>query len=666
MNKIRIKYLASTETVKYAAEELERCLEAALPVECMIEAFGDAGRNDSAGAVVLARQSVPADSQPAYDGTILLEASTDDATECVDGDLWRSTELPKADTLNDTILIDIQGGTRVSDRRTIDGFICGSNERSTLIGVYRFLYELGFRWIRPGADGEIVPDLDRIPSRRFYVRESEEHVRDVIEWIPRVGMNGYFIQFREAYTFFDRWYRHLENPLKEGSEITIDDARHIVSNLSEEIAKRGLLYHAVGHGWTCEPFGIPGIEWERYTGTIPAETKRFFAEIDGRRELFDGIPLNTNLCYSNPEVRARIVDSIAQYAADHREVSYLHFWLADGTNNHCECDECKKRRPSDYYLMMLNELDEKLQARDVDTRIVFLIYVDLLWPPEHEQLENPERFVLMFAPITRSYSKPFTEDDTRKDSDLKPFVRNNLEFPRSVGENLAYLRQWKKQFGGDSFDFDYHLMWDHYLDPGYMRIAEVLHADLRNLQTLGMNGYMSCQIQRAAMPTGLCLYILGSMLWNREQSFADICNEYFEAAFGDKSHVFMQRLDALSNQFAPDVLRGDREEAPGTRTKRYTNAVEMIDGFLPLVQASGNGSAEGKKASFVYLERHLELSRILAQALAARAADDENETDRLWKKLRSAAWETESRFPEVFDAYFYTKVFGPKLFNENE
>ena len=28
------------------------------------------------------------------------------------------------------------------------------------------------------------------------------------------------------------------------------------------LEKRGMLHHAVGHGWTCEPFGIPGLEWK--------------------------------------------------------------------------------------------------------------------------------------------------------------------------------------------------------------------------------------------------------------------------------------------------------------------------------------------------------------------------------------------------------------------
>ena len=49
---------------------------------------------------------------------------------------------------------------------------------------------------------------------------------------------------------------------------------------------------------------------------------------------------------------------------------------------------------------------------------------------------------------------------------IPPFERNKLQFPRTPEGNLAFLRGWQGTFDGDSFDFDYHLMWDHFRDPG--------------------------------------------------------------------------------------------------------------------------------------------------------------------------------------------------------
>jgi hypothetical protein len=40
-------------------------------------------------------------------------------------------------------------------------------------------------------------------------------------------------------------------------------------------------------------------------------------------------------------------------------------------NNHCECPECQKKLPSDHYVQLLNDIDEELTARELDTRIVY-------------------------------------------------------------------------------------------------------------------------------------------------------------------------------------------------------------------------------------------------------------------------------------------------------
>ena len=70
--------------------------------------------------------------------------------------------------------------------------------------------------------------------------------------------------------------------------------------------------------------------------------------------------------------------------------------------------------------MLLNQLDKKLTENNIDVKIVFLIYVDLMWAPEHIKFENPDRFILMFAPITRTYGKawkiPWTEEPGRLQS----------------------------------------------------------------------------------------------------------------------------------------------------------------------------------------------------------------------------------------------------------
>ena len=91
-----------------------------------------------------------------------------------------------------------------------------------------------------------------------------------------------------------------------------------------------------------------------------------------------GIPINTNLCYSNPQVGSSFVQKVVDYSLAHPEVDYLHIWLADAFNNHCECDACKNHLPSDLYVHILNEIDQALTMKKLSTKIVFLLYEELL------------------------------------------------------------------------------------------------------------------------------------------------------------------------------------------------------------------------------------------------------------------------------------------------
>ena len=87
---------------------------------------------------------------------------------------------------------------------------------------------------------------------------SIEGLIDAIDFLPKQGMNSYFIQFQEAYTFFKRWYRHEGHPhAASKEEFTVDEARRYTALAVKEIARRGLIYHAVGHGWTVNRSEFP-------------------------------------------------------------------------------------------------------------------------------------------------------------------------------------------------------------------------------------------------------------------------------------------------------------------------------------------------------------------------------------------------------------------------
>lgn len=554
----------------------------------------------------------------------------------------------------------------------LDGIIAGSNPRSVLLAAYRYLTELGYRWVRPGQDGEYLPPVASLGGT-VWVAEvaayrhrgvciegavSYEHVRDLIDWLPKVGCNCYFMQFREAFTFFERWYAHRENPLLPAENFTIEQARAFKVRLSGELVRRGLIFHDVGHGWTCDPLGLPGLGWEYAPPEVPPAVVPFLAEVDGRRELWRGVPINTQLCYSNAVVRRLVVDDIAAYVSAHPEVDLLHVWLADGTNNHCECADCRALRPADWYVRLLNEIDKRLTTLNLPTRIVFLIYVDLLWPPAVERLHNQERFVLMFAPITRTYSAAFAVTAAPSQDALPPYKRNQLEFPRDVHENVAFLRAWQELFPGDSFDYDYHLMWDHYKDPGGVATAEVLHADIRGLAALGLNGLVSCQVQRAFSPTGLAMAVLGRTLWDRDLALRDIAEDYFLAAFGTDGRDCLTYCEGLSRLFDPPYLRGEKPPHDLAAAAAYARIPATIAAFRPTIRRNLEASNRCHARSWHYLDRHADICLLLAEALRQRALGADAAAHEAWLATRQFVREQEHDLHPVLDVYEFLHVLG--------
>lgn len=496
-------------------------------------------------------------------------------------------------SVDDAITVAVKDGS---------GYITGSNERSVLLATYRFLKALGCEWVRPGAEGERIPKriLERetinvtISEKASYRHRgvcieganTYENVVDMIDYLPKVGMNEYFVQFMVPGIFFERWYLHEGNSYFEAEEISREQIQDMVLGLEKEIAKRGLSYHKTGHGWTCEPFGIDGTGWDaKREYPLKEETRKYLAEVNGKRELWGNVPLNTNLCYSNPEVREKMTEAIVKYCQENQHVNVLHFWLADASNNHCECETCVQKRPADWYVMLLNELDEKLTTAGLDTKIVFLLYMDLLWEPVVGKLRNQERFIMMFAPITRNYGQNYG-DYIDYEGDLPPYVRNKLEVPDSLAQNLEQLRRWQKGFAGDSFDFDYHLMWAHLNDPGYEYCARNLFEDMKDLHKIGLDGMVSCQVQRCFFPTALPFNMMAAALWDENCDYEQKVLEYYNAAFGEEGKSVHAYLKIISDMILlyEGPAHGKNARVTGTLCKDYVMLRKEITDFQKVIE----------------------------------------------------------------------------------
>jgi len=514
--------------------------------------------------------------------------------------------------------------------------LAGVNPRSTLMACYEYLRRLGAEWLWPGADGECLPRIDEIPLSGFDVSEKAasrhrgvciegapalEHVFDMVEWLPRVGMNAYFLQFQVSGYFWRQWYRHDSNPTwSERRNLTDAECAELDEAVVKAIKQRGLVLHRVGHGWTAAALGLPCNGWDTYDGELSEETQELIAEVGGCRALWDGVPINTELCYSREDARRRLIEEILEYASRHPEVDVLHVWLSDAVNNHCECAECSRQEPSDWYVTVLNELSRRLRDVAPKMKLAFLAYLDTLWPPRHSKLDlSYGNLVYMFAPISRCYGHNLCHVDCGTVRRLERPRVNQMVMPSDNLDNQKLLSLWDSIRPRDCFAYDYHFMTVWLEDALAVNMPELVVADVADYRAEGVSGIVNCCTQRAFYPNGWAYTVMARSLWGRLAG-PDDKNLYFALAYGEGAPIALDFLEGLNKISGPPVHR-----------LSWWNAADeaMIAGVLAFVMdqrarlEAGRGRAKGnaQTRSWQLILHYRQLLEFLCRATIHRRAD---------------------------------------------
>lgn len=568
-----------------------------------------------------------------------------------------------------------------ADVQNSRGVIAGSNPRSVLFATYRFLEACGCRWVRPGKDGDYVPtrSVDKLTVRfsdraayRFRGGNncgcfSLDQILDRIAWAPKVGQNMFFSEFflpRVCYNnHHDRRY-----PSRLPKEPRSDEEIRACHELTiREIKRRGMLYHAIGHGWTSVVLGLPESESDHGARpALPPGKEWMLAMVKGKRELKG--PTITNLCYSNPKVQQILVQCVADYAEHHPEVDYLHVWHADSVNNTCECDRCRTARVSDWYVVSLNAIDAELSRRRITTKIVFANYTAMLWAPEKERFANPARFVMMYAPISRRYDSPYYVGSEQVE--LPPYQLNNYQQPSDERARTGLLRGWQRVFQGDAFVFDYHMTWNHYFDPGYYGFTAVMAEDIRRLPKLGMDGFVSCQVPKAFFPHGYPTYLHAWLLWNPQADTDTLAREYFAGVFGDGGEEARQYMTTLWDVFSPFYASrlkspsGKDQDAKQAALAKLARVPQVVADFRPVIARHASVGDAVRRQSWKYLSLHADIVVKLAEVVQTRAAGRQKEAQAVSKDLLDYLADHESELDPVLDRHWFTMALGLGKFAE--
>jgi hypothetical protein len=325
--------------------------------------------------------------------------------------------------------------------------------------------------------------------------------------------------------------------------------------------------------------------------------------------------------------------------------------------------------PSDWYVMLINEIDEAFARNGLDIRICFGLYVNTLWAPKYEKFNHPEKLMVSIG-LSRSFHHPLPKE--RKKVEIPAFELNASGVPSDADFSLAFLEQWKDIYAGAFTTTAYDSYAIHYSDPGLQLLAKRTSEDIKTLsETEGFSGITSCQTQRIGFPTALPVALMGEMLVDPGIVYEEYTERFFRAAFGDDYQKAVDYLETITKLFNParlaiggsivnlDTGTGKAEYNPATYIGNpeaqadFREIASVVDGFAAVVSNNLNLDNACRKKSWELLSYHGTYCKKLAAFYLAVSERDKEKTDAAYNDLIDWLSKAEEVIGQFFDFYLF-------------
>ena len=455
------------------------------------------------------------------------------------------------------------------------GILAGSNPRSVLFAVYRLLKLNGCRFLFPGAEGERIPVKPLKPQsyhkaadhryrgRTIEGRPSFEQVLASLDFYAKEELNAFGCYGVAGYHSY--YYLHRHNTANREPEFfDIDLADSQWRGLYEaEAQKRGVMILSGEHEMVPNALGLSENDrflYKEGKKELPADVYPRLAMMNGERKLHKNDILFTNVCMSQPDLREKMAQVVVHEIENRPHLQIFGCTVADTSRNHCECEACLLKLPSDWYVMILNRIDQLLTEKNIPTKVLFSFYVDMIFAPEMEKLNNPDRFVFQYCPISRSYTASLPEDAVYPEP--PKYVRNGWEPPKNEKVLMALFRKWKEVFPGPCSVFEYHYWVHQFREPGMLTMARRVYEDVRSYKYTGMDGCMEDGSNRSFWPNGFLMHIYNETLMNRDCDFDGEVADFFQNAYGENWVYAKNYLQGISDAFDHKYMCGERSADP--------------------------------------------------------------------------------------------------------
>ena len=501
---------------------------------------------------------------------------------------WRITENPgEAD-----LILHSENTDRFQDSFSLksrDGklYITGSNARSVLYGVYKYLKHFGFAFLYPGPEGEVIPenpaftvdgfDLTESASRTFrgmafrpfYIThdpaKEDEVLAEAFDLLGFMAKNQYNLFFMEGF-----------DEVRPGDKYSVVDGVHPLQHVEflhngktweercriarlqysvvEEARRYGMLIERGGHGWN---YGVP--EHYAVNHHISLEDAKKQLKAKGKVNEQAEVAVSTwfQLCIGEEEVRQIYADHIIDFLVEHRgEADIAAIWMGDGYDNKCQCEKCIKQPFSDLYLDIFRRVALKAKKVLPELTLECLIYFETLEPPTRNWLEGLDNVILNLA-VWRQCFFHKLDDPACRLPDWIPDYRNNRTHDSPNDKRIINYDQylpyenWRKMVKNDikCLVFNYITLGPD-CDRHFMSydLKPLLDNSLADFDRLNIDGMVDCQCHCSwDKPANLQLYGAGRMLWNKaDHDTGRIRRELFEALYGEKAEAVSAYCDKMS------------------------------------------------------------------------------------------------------------------------
>jgi hypothetical protein len=410
-------------------------------------------------------------------------------------------------------------------------FIHGGSDLEVLHATYRFLDLLGCRFLAPQYDhyrgaAEVIPQkktitltLDqpiasqpKLAYRKLYIEEGishdERNLRQMIEWMPKVG------------------YNVLVCPLDYGNKgrVKWDTWREA---LTPELQRRGITIEVGGHGY--ENF----LNAEMDGGKHFADHPEWFGQDEkGTRRKTKSFVF----CTSNPAAVEFVTKSFLDYVAKRPEIQIFDFWPPDGAR-WCACSECAKLgEPPERQAKLLSHVSREVAKVRPDLKMEAIAYSSYIKPPQAETIDK--NVLIDFCPIGQNFE--FTLDDPAGHE-----MREDGVTPRANKQYFDALQDWRKRFDGPISIYSYYrrYAWDSLpvTLPWHMKREMAWYA---SIPTQGISTYSEPNDWFAYE---LNHYVLPALAWDREQDVDALVEKFCQARYGlESAHVARATYHSLA------------------------------------------------------------------------------------------------------------------------